>query len=152
MDPKSRRSMWNLISQTMRGRSVILTTHSMEECEALCSRIGIMVNGALQCLGSAQHLKSKYGNGFQLDVSVPKKHHFTLKTFVQAKFPNSVLLESQDNNFKFLLPKENISLAYLFKLVESEKASLQIIEYAISETSLEQIFLRFTKVQNSEEK
>jgi hypothetical protein len=41
MDPSSRRFMWNLISTTMKGRSVILTTHSMEECEALCQRIGI---------------------------------------------------------------------------------------------------------------
>jgi ABC-type Na+ transport system ATPase subunit NatA len=40
MDPKARRDMWSLISSTMAGRSVILTTHSMEECEALCSRIG----------------------------------------------------------------------------------------------------------------
>lgn len=43
------------------GRSVILTTHSMEECEALCQRIGIMVSGRLRCLGTAQHLRSVYG-------------------------------------------------------------------------------------------
>jgi ABC-type uncharacterized transport system ATPase subunit len=43
MDPASRRFMWNLISTTMKGRSVILTTHSMEECEALCQRIGNLI-------------------------------------------------------------------------------------------------------------
>ena len=42
------------------GQSVVLTSHSMEECEALCTRMGIMVNGRFQCLGSAQHLKSRY--------------------------------------------------------------------------------------------
>jgi ABC-type multidrug transport system ATPase subunit len=68
MDPAARRSMWNLISETMAGRSVMLTTHSMEECEALCSRIGIMVNGGLVCLGSSQHLKSRFGRGFVLQV------------------------------------------------------------------------------------
>ena len=41
MDPGSRRFMWDLIASTMKGRSVILTTHSMEEVTALCSRIGI---------------------------------------------------------------------------------------------------------------
>jgi len=61
MDPQARRDMWNLISQTMSGRSVILTTHSMEECEALCERIGIMVAGQFRCIGSSQHLKSKFG-------------------------------------------------------------------------------------------
>ena len=39
VDPESRRCMWKLISSTMLGRAVILTTHSMEECEALCSRL-----------------------------------------------------------------------------------------------------------------
>jgi len=48
--------------------SVILTTHSMEECEALCPRIGIMANGKMRCLGSAQHLKTRFGQGFQVEV------------------------------------------------------------------------------------
>lgn len=50
--------------------SVVLTTHSMEECEALCPRIGIMANGRLRCLGSAQHLKNKFGQGYQVELKV----------------------------------------------------------------------------------
>merc|ERR1719436_1786111 len=69
VDPESRRFMWQLITETMFGRSVILTTHSMDECEALCSRIGIMVNGRLVCLGSASHLKAVHGSGFRLEVT-----------------------------------------------------------------------------------
>lgn len=42
------------------GRAVVLTSHSMEECEALCTRLAIMVNGTFQCLGTIQHLKYKY--------------------------------------------------------------------------------------------
>merc|ERR1711933_695065 len=68
MDPVSKRSLWDFISSTMSGRSVILTTHSMEECEALCDKVGIMINGQLACLGSNQHLKQKYGKGYQLDI------------------------------------------------------------------------------------
>ena len=41
-----------------------------EECEALCSRIAILVLGSLKCIGSAQQLKSKYGSGYQVDVSL----------------------------------------------------------------------------------
>lgn len=57
-----------MISRMVRGRgnmmegdktSVILTTHSMEECEALCPRIGIMAGGKLKCLGSAQVRRPK---------------------------------------------------------------------------------------------
>jgi len=70
MDPVTRRSMWQLISNavTKKGNcSVILTTHSMEEAEALCTRLGVMVGGTLRCLGSCQHLRSRYGKGYQID-------------------------------------------------------------------------------------
>ena len=43
---------------------------SMEECEALCTRIAIMVNGQFKCLGSSQHLKSKFGQGYTLIAKV----------------------------------------------------------------------------------
>jgi len=73
MDPVARRFMWDVIQDivTKRGKcSLILTTHSMAECEALCARIGIMVGGVLRCLGSAQRLRNKYGNGYQIEFGM----------------------------------------------------------------------------------
>jgi ATP-binding cassette subfamily A (ABC1) protein 3 len=61
VDPVSRRAMWSIISGAKKNRAVVLTTHALEEADVLCDRIGIMVNGALQCLGTSQHLKSKFG-------------------------------------------------------------------------------------------
>jgi ATP-binding cassette, subfamily A (ABC1), member 3 len=55
MDPVARRFMWDVISRVATQKkqsSIVLTTHSMEEAEALCTRMGIMVNGELKCLGS----------------------------------------------------------------------------------------------------
>lgn len=46
------------------GHTVVLTSHSMEECEALCTRIGIMAAGRFVCLGSPQHLKNRFGAGY----------------------------------------------------------------------------------------
>mmetsp|Transcript_30098 Transcript_30098/g.30579 ORF Transcript_30098/g.30579 Transcript_30098/m.30579 type:complete len:1840 (-) Transcript_30098:237-5756(-) len=71
MDPVARRFMWDVISDIVTKREkccLILTTHSMEECEALCTRIGIMVGGVLRCLGSGQRLRSRYGLGFQIEL------------------------------------------------------------------------------------
>jgi ATP-binding cassette subfamily A (ABC1) protein 5 len=71
MDPQSKRFVWDTVEASFRegqGRGAILTTHSMEEADALCSRVGIMVKGELRCLGSTQHLKNKYGAGYQLEV------------------------------------------------------------------------------------
>jgi len=78
VDPVARREIWQLISDMVSDESVpegertsvVLTTHSMEECEALCPRIGIMANGRLRCLGSAQHLKNKFGQGYQVEMKV----------------------------------------------------------------------------------
>lgn len=65
MDPVTRRAMWNLIAKAVAEKrmSAVLTTHSMEECEALCGRVGVMVAGTLVCLGSVQHIKSRFGQG-----------------------------------------------------------------------------------------
>lgn len=50
------------------GRTVVLTSHSMEECEALCGRVGIMAAGRLACLGRVQALKARFGDGYTLEV------------------------------------------------------------------------------------
>ena len=54
IDPSTRRHMWDIIIESKDGRAILLTTHSMEEADALCSRIGIMVKGQLKCLGASQ--------------------------------------------------------------------------------------------------
>ena len=60
MDPTTRRYLWNVVIGVVEeGRRVVLTSHSMEECEALCTRLAIMVNGSFKCLGGVQHLKNK---------------------------------------------------------------------------------------------
>ncbi|KAK1383619.1 hypothetical protein POM88_021354 [Heracleum sosnowskyi] len=64
MDPIAKRFMWEVISRlsTRQGKTaVILTTHSMNEAQALCTRTGIMVGGRLRCIGSSQHLKTRFG-------------------------------------------------------------------------------------------
>ena len=73
MDPQARRFMWNIISDisTKRQKSaVILTTHSMEEAEALSTKMGIMVKGLFKCFGSSQHIKNKFGTGYELDIKI----------------------------------------------------------------------------------
>jgi hypothetical protein len=73
MDPVARRFMWKVIAEVAtrdKQTSIVLTTHSMEECEALCQRVGIMVGGRLKCLGSVQHLKSRFGQGFQAEIKL----------------------------------------------------------------------------------
>ena len=58
VDPAARRKIWETINNIRKsGTSIILTSHSMEECEALCDRLAIMVAGTFQCVGGPQHIK-----------------------------------------------------------------------------------------------
>ena len=61
MDVRAKRFLWNCILKLTRQdqKSVVITSHSMEECETLCNRLVIMVGGEFKCLGSVQHLKEK---------------------------------------------------------------------------------------------
>jgi ATP-binding cassette subfamily A (ABC1) protein 3 len=89
MDPVSRRFMWDVIADiSTRGKNstIVLTTHSMEESEALCSRVGIMVGGRLRCLGSVQHLKSRFGDGLVFDVKLATPSQEELDELVRQHF------------------------------------------------------------------
>ncbi|KAL0339676.1 UNVERIFIED_CONTAM: ABC transporter A family member 1 [Sesamum radiatum] len=87
MDPIAKRFMWEVISRlsTRQGKTaVILTTHSMNEAQALCTRIGIMVGGKLRCIGSPQHLKNRFGNHLELEVKPTEVSSFDLNSTCQA--------------------------------------------------------------------
>ena len=73
MDPEARRFMWSIIHKTTKlGKksSVTMTTHSMDEAETLCKRMGIMVNGEFVCLGKASQIKENYGYGYEVDLRI----------------------------------------------------------------------------------
>jgi len=61
MDPQSRHAVWDFIRElSKRGKTIILTTHYMEEAEELCDRVGIIDHGRLIALGSPTQLKEQY--------------------------------------------------------------------------------------------
>ena len=64
--------MWSVvekISQRDKRSAVICTTHSMEEAEALSTKLGIMVRGGVfRCMGSSQHIKNKFGVGYEVEI------------------------------------------------------------------------------------
>lgn len=83
MDPQARKFMWTVIekiSQRDKKSAVIITTHSMEECEALATKLGIMVRGGIfRCFGTIQHVKNKYGTGYEIEIKVIKSSYDELK-------------------------------------------------------------------------
>ena len=73
----------------------------MEECEALCDRLAIMVNGQFQCFGGPQHLKNKFGQGFNILVKLQRGHIMTnesglnLKEFIAKRFEGQAEVKNE---------------------------------------------------------
>jgi len=157
VDPVARRNLWNIIQGIQaNGQAVVLTSHSMEECEALCDRLGIMVNGQFQCFGTVPHLKNKFAQGFTLLVklkdSVDDMNRSEEEVMAQIEkcFPKTTIKDRHRGYLQFSIEEPSIPLHVLFRTMESIKGpGLIIEEYSINETTLEQVFLSFAKKQMS---
>ncbi|XP_038405465.1 ATP-binding cassette sub-family A member 17-like isoform X9 [Canis lupus familiaris] len=149
MDPMARRLLWSIISRAREsGKAIVITSHSMEECEALCTRLAIMVEGQFKCLGSPQHLKSKFGSGYSLRAKIRSdKQQEALeefKAFVNLTFPGSVLEDEHQGMVHYHLPGADLSWAKVFGILEQAKTKFMLDDYSVNQVSLEDIFLSFT--------
>ncbi|XP_016395780.1 LOW QUALITY PROTEIN: retinal-specific ATP-binding cassette transporter-like [Sinocyclocheilus rhinocerous] len=156
MDPHSRRFLWNSIMSVIQGgRAVVLTSHSMEECEALCTRLAIMVNGTFKCLGTIQHLKYKFGDGYVVTMKIRAAKAGTVpdlnpaEAFMESTFPGCIQREKHYNTLQYEIASS--SLARIFQLVLANKEMLNIEDYSVSQTTLDQVFVNFAKQQSGED-
>ncbi|KAM6921905.1 phospholipid-transporting ATPase ABCA1 [Xenentodon cancila] len=156
MDPKAKRFLWNcILSVTKEGRAVVLTSHSMEECEALCTRMAIMVNGRFQCLGSVQHLKNRFGDGYTiiLRLADPKADPDTcpVNDYMSKSFPTIELKEWHHNVLHYQLSSQTCCLARIFDVLANNYEELGIIDFSVSQTTLDQVFVSFAKEQTDDD-
>lgn len=151
MDPGARRLVWNCINRAVhKGQSVVLTSHSMEECDSLCTRLCIMVNGQFKCLGSPQHLKNKFSKGYTVTINLNNANLdiSTISQFMKTHFPGTILKESHNTTLMFSIPKSVAKVSVLFALMEQNKEYLSIKDYAISQTTLDMVFIGFANEQS----
>uniref|UniRef100_A0A671YDC1 P-type phospholipid transporter n=1 Tax=Sparus aurata TaxID=8175 RepID=A0A671YDC1_SPAAU len=146
MDPHSRRFLWNAIMSVIQdGRAVVLTSHSMEECEALCTRLAIMVNGTFKCLGTIQHLKYKFGDGYVVTMKIKAAKAGLspdlepVESFMESSFPGCVQREKHYNTLQYEIASS--SLARIFQLVVANKERLSMEDYSVSQTTLDQVHM-----------
>ncbi|XP_068631847.1 phospholipid-transporting ATPase ABCA3-like [Battus philenor] len=156
VDPAAKRVVWRALQAARRAaRGVLLTSHSMEECEALCSRLTVMVNGRFQCLGTPQHLKNKFSEGFTVTIKMKSNDDGTpnensivgIKNFINCNFTDPKLMEEYQGLLTYYLPDKSMAWSKMFGVIERAKRELEVEDYSISQTTLEQIFLQFTKYQ-----
>nr|XP_031327040.1 ATP-binding cassette sub-family A member 3-like [Camelus dromedarius] len=151
MDPVARRLLWDTVTWMCKtGKAIIITSHSMEECEALCTRLAIMVKGQFKCLGSPQHLRNKFGNVYiltakiKIDENEDKLAEF--KEFIATTFPGNILNQEHQGIIGYYIPSKGICWGKVFHIMEEAKKLFNLVDYSISQITLEQIFLTFANI------
>ncbi|GMR40186.1 hypothetical protein PMAYCL1PPCAC_10381, partial [Pristionchus mayeri] len=152
VDPKARRIIWGILAKVREaGSAIILTSHSMDECEALCTSLAIMVQGQFRCYGSIQHIKSRYGTGYSLLIRLKNsKAAEKTRTRVMETFPGAVMKEHHLVQMNFEVPRSG-SWSELFERTEALATELQLEDYSLSQTTLDQVFLEFSRAADSGE-
>jgi ABC-type multidrug transport system ATPase subunit len=179
LDAAAKRVMWKTLQATVAGRSILLTTHSMEEADALANRAGILARRLL-ALGTPNDLRHRFGDSLHVhlvsltaprtsDEEMQKVINWIQSTFPSATVdektyhgqmrfsvrPSEVLAVSQGRTEDVIL-QENLdisqsSIGHLVLMLEDRKAELGIGHYSVSPTTLDQVFLTIVGQHNVRE-
>jgi ATP-binding cassette, subfamily A (ABC1), member 3 len=160
MDPYSRRSTWQILQNARQGRSIILTTHFMDEADLLGDRIAIMADGNVRCCGSSMYLKKLHGVGYNLTmVKIMESGNgknacdsVKLEAMISSVVPEARLLSNVGAEISFQVPLTSSSLfPSLFSQLEAQSNTLGVLSYGISVTTLEEVFLKVAEGRDGRE-
>ncbi|CAL9031668.1 unnamed protein product [Prunus brigantina] len=142
LDPSSRNHLWNVIKTAKQDRAIFLTTHSMEEAEVLCDRLGIFVDGRMQCIGNPKELKGRHGGLYVFTMTTSWEHEEEVERIVQKLSPNANRTYRLSGTQKFDLPKNEVRIADVFQAVEFAKSRFPVSAWGVVDTTLEDVFIK----------
>ncbi|KAI3974934.1 hypothetical protein MKX01_005045 [Papaver californicum] len=146
LDPSSRNNLWSVVKRFKENRAIILTTHSMEEAEVLCDRLGIFVDGSLQCVGNPKELKRRYGGSYVFTMTTSSKNdEVEVENLVRRLSPKANKIYNMSGTQKFELPKEEVRIADVFAAVENAKRKFTINAWGLTDTTLEDVFIKVAR-------
>ncbi|GAQ79509.1 ABC transporter A family [Klebsormidium nitens] len=148
MDPYSQRAIWRLLKRSKAGRCILLTTHSMEEADALGDRIAIMSHGMLRAAASSLYLKNRFGVGYTLTLIKKADCDSTaIEDTIRRHVPVASLVNDVASELAFRLPLAHTAAfpALFHDLDAAAAAERGIAGYGVSVTTLEEVFLRIAR-------
>lgn len=120
-----------------------------------------MAEGEIKCIGVAADLKSRFGEGYKLSLQVNSIHFEKLimkvakghtqepvEKFVKRVLPGASLLNSLAGTRNYQVPKGDVTLEKVFEEFEGNKEKLHITDWAITNTTLEEVFLRISHMDD----
>ncbi|KAH8363959.1 hypothetical protein KR084_000913 [Drosophila pseudotakahashii] len=148
VDPASRRHVWTIIDELAdKGKAVLLTSHNMDEINALCSKSVILVDGQIYAMGSIQHVKNKISKGMLLKTVVivgPEVMASVLSKIedeIMKAYPNAILKEKYEfsGRLTFQIPEDS-SWSQIYNFVENNRNAWRLADYSVTQISLEDVF------------
>ncbi|MGH0156401.1 UNVERIFIED_CONTAM: hypothetical protein FKN15_034136 [Acipenser sinensis] len=177
VDPYARRAIWDLILKYKQGRTILLSTHHMDEADLLGDRIAIISHGKLKCCGSPLFLKSTYGDGYKLTVvkkqsdssnpalgqplcTLPPSSSSSLSPcsevrvtqFIKKYVASCLLVSDSNSELSYVLPSEAAKkgcFERLFQALEQNLNSLALTSFGLRDTTLEEVFLKVSEEDQS---
>lgn len=180
LDAASKRIMWKTLEATVPGRSILLTTHSMEEVDALASRAGIIARRML-ALGTTDNLRSRFGDDLHVHLvsnTAPRTSDEEMQRvmrWIQTRLPSATMedksyhgqtrfsvhiddvlalsghAEKQEDSEEHTSRETQSALGQLVVLLEENKEELGISHFSVSPTTLDQVFLTIVGQHNVRE-
>ncbi|KAI3841640.1 hypothetical protein MKX03_027501 [Papaver bracteatum] len=142
LDPSSRNHLWNIVKRAKKDRAIILTTHSMEEAEALCDRLGIFADGSLQCIGNPKELKARYGGSYVFTMTTSVDQEEEVEKLVHGLSSNANKIYHLSGTQKFEISKKDVRIGDVFRAVENAKREFPIYAWGLTDTTLEDVFIK----------
>ena len=151
LDPNQKHEMRNLIKRISTNKAIVISTHILEEVEAVCSRAVIISNGKLLANDTPKNLENKFLNKNTLSIKVSNKINNVFSKEIKSLLKyDDVKIQKTDISTHTLLvsdSKKNPNLNTVLKQIS--KLKLDVIEANFQKVSLEEIFRTITSENNS---
>lgn len=142
LDPQSRHVVWEFIEKFREGdlMTIFLTTHYMEEAEALCDRVAIIDSGKIIALGSPGELKSQIPGNDIITITIGHPSQAVIDSINSLTFVHKI--KTEDNNIRVYVDNGAQNLPGLIDAVRASGGN--VISATIHEQSLEDVFIHHT--------
>ncbi|KAF9479407.1 P-loop containing nucleoside triphosphate hydrolase protein [Pholiota conissans] len=153
VDPLSRRALWKTLTTYRNERTIILTTHFLDEADFLADRIAVLASpGKLIACDTPVALKSTMGDGYSISVKFSTfQYTGNLYDAIKAVAPDTIMTDNDDGGFIYELKTKNLgTIAGAVRVTENSKARFGIVSYDVLGTTIEDIFLDLLAQEDNE--
>ncbi len=143
LDPQSRRQVWEIVNGfKRRGRTVVLTTHYMDEAERLCDRVSVVDRGRIIAEGTPRELIRSLGGDHVIEIAVEPGGAGELAPADLAELPSVRAVHAEAGHLVLTVTEPHVALAPLLERVAGRGFALASL--ATRQASLEDVFVSLT--------